>query len=66
MDSEQNSDICNREDESQHMGKLERFWYVLHTKSRFENVVNEGLIKKSFEVFLPKIKVRSRRRDRRR
>ncbi|CAB5137470.1 hypothetical protein D3OALGA1CA_3636 [Olavius algarvensis associated proteobacterium Delta 3] len=46
------------------MDKLERFWYVLHTKSRFENVVNEGLIKKSFEVFLPKIKVRSRRRDR--
>jgi len=39
-------------------------WYVLHTKSRFENVVNEGLIKKSKEVFLPKIKVRSKRRDR--
>lgn len=46
------------------MVKLERNWYVLHTKSRFENVVNDGLIKKSFEVFLPKIKVRSRRRDR--
>ncbi len=39
-------------------------WYVLHTKSRFENVVNEGLLKKSIEVFLPKIKVRSKRRDR--
>ncbi len=39
-------------------------WYALHTKSRFENVVNEGLIKKSLEVFLPKIKVKSRRRDR--
>jgi transcription elongation factor/antiterminator RfaH len=39
-------------------------WYVLHTKSRFENVVNEGLIKKSKEVFLPKIKVKSKRRDR--
>jgi transcription termination/antitermination protein NusG len=39
-------------------------WYVLHTKSRFENVVNEGLIKKSMEVFLPKIQVRSKRRDR--
>jgi transcription antitermination factor NusG len=39
-------------------------WYVLHTKSRFENVVNEGLKKKSKEVFLPKIKVRSKRRDR--
>ena len=44
--------------------KLIRSWYVLHTKSRFENVVNEGLAKKSIEVFLPKIKVRSKRRDR--
>jgi transcription elongation factor/antiterminator RfaH len=44
--------------------KLEYFWYVLHTKSRFENVVNEGLTKKSLEVFLPKIQVRSKRRDR--
>jgi transcription termination/antitermination protein NusG len=39
-------------------------WYVLHTKSRFENVVNEGLLKKSMEVFLPKVKVPSKRRDR--
>ncbi len=39
-------------------------WYALHTKSRFENVVHEGLNKKSLEVFLPKIKVRSKRRDR--
>lgn len=39
-------------------------WYVLHTKSRFENVVNEGLAKKSLESFLPKIKVKSKRRDR--
>ena len=39
-------------------------WYVLHTKSRFENVVHDGLDKKSIEVFLPKIKVKSRRRDR--
>ncbi|MCP4107932.1 MAG: UpxY family transcription antiterminator [Desulfobacteraceae bacterium] len=39
-------------------------WYVLHTRSRFENVVNEGLLKKSTEVFLPKIRVRSKRRDR--
>lgn len=44
--------------------KLIRSWYVLHTKSRFENVVNEGLIKKSMEVFLPKIRVKSKRRDR--
>jgi len=41
-----------------------RNWYVLHTKSRFENIVNDGLIKKSLEVFLPKILVRSKRRDR--
>lgn len=41
-----------------------RSWYVLHTKSRFENVVNEGLLKKSVEVFLPKVTVKSKRRDR--
>lgn len=39
-------------------------WYVLHTKSRFENVVNEGLQKKAIEVFLPKITVPSKRKDR--
>lgn len=44
--------------------KLSYSWYVLHTKSRFENVVNEGLLKKSIEVFLPKIQVMSKRRDR--
>jgi len=44
--------------------RLGRLWYVLHTKSRFENVVNEGLGKKSIEVFLPKVTVRSKRRDR--
>jgi len=44
--------------------KLVRSWYVLHTKSRFENVVNYGLTKKSIEVFSPKIKARSKRRDR--
>jgi transcription elongation factor/antiterminator RfaH len=45
--------------------KLLPLWYVLHTKSRFENVVNDGLGKKSIEVFLPKVTVRSKRRDRR-
>jgi transcription elongation factor/antiterminator RfaH len=45
--------------------RLERRWYVLHTKSRHEKVVDEGLRKKSLEAFLPKIKVRSKRRDRR-
>jgi transcription elongation factor/antiterminator RfaH len=44
--------------------KLMPLWYVLHTKSRFENVVNDGLLKKSIEVFLPKVKVKSKRRDR--
>ena len=44
--------------------QLIRAWYVLHTKSRFENVVNEGLLGKEKEVYLPKILVRSRRRDR--
>ena len=39
-------------------------WYVLHTKSRFENVVNDALLKKSTEAFLPKIQVKSKRRDR--
>jgi len=40
-------------------------WYVLHTKSRFESIANDLLFKKSFEVFLPKIRVKSKRRDRR-
>ena len=44
--------------------KFQHLWYVLHTKSRFENVVNDGLVNKSVEVFLPRIQVRSKRRDR--
>ncbi|MBA3028005.1 MAG: UpxY family transcription antiterminator [Desulfobacteraceae bacterium] len=44
---------------------LIRKWYVLYTKSRFENVVDLGLHKKSIEAFLPKIKKKSIRRDRR-
>lgn len=44
--------------------KLTQAWFALHTKSRFENVVYEALTKKSVEVFLPKITVKSRRRDR--
>ncbi len=47
------------------LDKFNFSWYVLHTKSRFENVVYDGLQKKSIDVFLPKIKVGSRRRDRR-
>jgi transcriptional antiterminator NusG len=45
--------------------RLEYGWYVLHTKSRFESVVCDGLARKDLEVFLTKIKVRSKRRDRR-
>jgi transcriptional antiterminator NusG len=44
--------------------KLERQWYVLHTKSRHEKVVNDGLLKKSIEAYLPMVTVRSQRRDR--
>jgi transcriptional antiterminator NusG len=44
--------------------KTSCLWYVLHTRSRFENVVYQDLIKKSFEAFLPKIRVRSKRKDR--
>jgi transcription elongation factor/antiterminator RfaH len=40
-------------------------WYVLHTRSRFEQVVFTGLEGKSLETFLPKITVMSRRKDRR-
>ncbi len=39
-------------------------WYVLHTRSRFENVVRDALAKKSLDVYLPKVRVRSKRRDR--
>lgn len=41
-------------------------WYVLHTRSRFENVVNDALIKKRVDAFLPKITVKSQRQDRHR
>jgi transcription antitermination factor NusG len=39
-------------------------WYTLLTRSRFENVVFKDIQKKSIEAFLPKIKVKSRRKDR--
>lgn len=42
----------------------ERLWWVLHTRSRFENVVDERLRKKRLEVFTPKIRVKSKRKDR--
>ena len=40
-------------------------WYALSTKSNFENIANTGLTRKAIEVFLPKILVKSKRRDRR-
>jgi len=40
-------------------------WYVLHTRSRFEQVVFDGLERKSLAAFLPKMTVMSKRRDRR-
>jgi transcription antitermination factor NusG len=39
-------------------------WYVLHTRSRFENVVFTSLSGKRLETFLPKMRVKSRRKDR--
>lgn len=39
-------------------------WYVLHIRSKFEDIVTQKLDKKSFETFNPKIRVRSRRKDR--
>ncbi len=44
--------------------KLIPAWYVLHTRSRFEKVVDTGLRGKRIETFLPLIRVRSKRRDR--
>ena len=44
--------------------KNKLMWYVLHTKSRHEKVVDDQLARKSVEAFLPRITVRSKRRDR--
>lgn len=40
-------------------------WYALHTRSRFEQKVYDGLRGKSIDTFLPRIQVMSRRKDRR-
>jgi transcription antitermination factor NusG len=40
-------------------------WYAVHTRSRHEDKVYAGLIQKGRHVFLPKIEVWSRRKDRR-
>jgi transcription antitermination factor NusG len=44
--------------------KLTKQWYALLTRSRFENVVHDKIMQKSINVFLPKIKVKSQRKDR--
>ena len=40
-------------------------WYAVHTRSRFEQKVYDGILGKSIEVFLPRIQIMSRRKDRR-
>lgn len=40
-------------------------WYAIHTRSRFEQKVYDGLCGKSVTTFLPKVQVMSRRKDRR-
>ena len=45
--------------------EIDSSWFVVHTRSRFEQVVFDGFDRKSLEAFLPKITVVSKRRDRR-
>lgn len=40
-------------------------WYAVHTRSRHEDRVWQGLTQKAYTVFLPKIEVWSQRKDRR-
>jgi transcriptional antiterminator NusG len=40
-------------------------WYAVHTRSRHESKVCDGLVLKSIDAFLPKIEAWSRRKDRR-
>ncbi|HBN26848.1 MAG TPA: transcriptional antiterminator [Desulfobacteraceae bacterium] len=44
--------------------KLIYTWYALRTRSRFEDKVHAALLKKTFKTFLPKVLVKSKRRDR--
>ena len=39
-------------------------WYVIHTRSSHEVMVEAGLARKGLETFLPRVVVRSLRRDR--
>lgn len=47
------------------MNQRQGNWYAVHTRSRFEQKVYDGISSKSIEVFLPRIQVMSRRKDRR-
>ena len=47
------------------MNKKSEKWYAVHTRSRFEQKVYDGILGKSIEVFLPRMQVMSRRKDRR-
>jgi len=40
-------------------------WYALHTRSNFEQKVYDCLCSKTFEAFLPRVQVMSRRKNRR-
>lgn len=40
-------------------------WYIIHTRSRHEVKVEADLTRKGLQTFLPRVTVRSRRRDRR-
>jgi transcriptional antiterminator NusG len=48
-----------------HTGEDDVKWWALHARSRHEDVVFQGLTKRSVEAFVPKIQVMSRRKDRR-
>jgi len=47
------------------MKENQQKWYAIHSRSRHEDVVLNGLKKKLIEAFLPKMQVMSRRKDRR-
>jgi len=47
------------------MNPKEAKWYAIHTRSRFEQKVYNQISCKSIEVFLPRVQVMSRRKDRR-
>jgi transcriptional antiterminator RfaH len=39
-------------------------WYLIHTKSRQEDLASKQLIKQGYEIYLPRAEVRKRKRDR--